>query len=387
MNNDQTQPNLAIPQVTGVRIFLCLVVIISNFMIYYDMDPGFFRKIKFNYQTLKLGAAIAVDIFFMMTGLLLYHHYKGIFRMNIGLKNIRDFMVTRIARIYPVYALSLISILFLNHLGIWGHTDALKFSAARIDIDYSWFYNFGLATMWTSQDFKVAWNGPAWSISAEFFNYLLLPLILLSIGKLMKGWMPLISLIFLLIYYGFIQHFYIQSFSADFGFKTIIRANFGVMAGIFICGLYYKLKPHVIFDHAFVLSVFSILALLTVHYLDLFKFPLIILWALSVIFMLTLTMASGFIKTFLSSKVLVELGKICFAIYTFHQLVSRTLGYLFYEQYSSVAAGDLKTVLIYTFDVTSVCILVGALVFYSFENPLRYSGRYLLGVRRKRLNL
>ena len=94
-----------------------------------------------------------------------YNYFQ---RADGGLQ-IRDFLIARFARIYPVYLLSVI--LFVPP-GLFG---------AVADPITAFISAVTLSQTWTGH---MAWNTPGWSLSVEAFFYLLFPLILLLLARL-----------------------------------------------------------------------------------------------------------------------------------------------------------------------------------------------------------
>ena len=113
-----------------------------------------------------LGIAIghgylAVDLFFMISGFVLTHVYGQTFGADFGWADIRPFLWARFARIYPVHVVTLI--LLLPFYGNQG------FSGAALAENLLFIQIFLAPTL--------TWNGGAWSISAEWYAYLLFPFI------------------------------------------------------------------------------------------------------------------------------------------------------------------------------------------------------------------
>jgi peptidoglycan/LPS O-acetylase OafA/YrhL len=115
---------------------------------------------------------LGVDLFFILSGFILAHVYgsrvetQGISKFAFG-----SFLWARLARIYPVHLVVLLSMVLL-----WGVATALG-----ISIDDS----FDPATLWAHLTLLHAWNTvpsggwnhPSWSISAEWFAYLIFPIV------------------------------------------------------------------------------------------------------------------------------------------------------------------------------------------------------------------
>jgi peptidoglycan/LPS O-acetylase OafA/YrhL len=114
---------------------------------------------------------LAVDFFFMLSGFILAHVYRG--QLRAGTYSHGGFVLKRIARIYPMHIVTLAAFVALGLL------------APRIglSLDHPERYDLRLlppaillvhAWMGTGEQF----NFPSWSISAEFFAYLCFPLVM-----------------------------------------------------------------------------------------------------------------------------------------------------------------------------------------------------------------
>src|SRR5882757_3316593 len=64
------------------------------------------------------GGYLAVDLFFMMSGVVLSHAYEGRFRAGMGTF---DFMRTRLIRLYPLYFLGTMLGIAVTVASLLGH--------------------------------------------------------------------------------------------------------------------------------------------------------------------------------------------------------------------------------------------------------------------------
>lgn len=134
---------------------------------------------------------LGVPFFFILSGFILAYVYG-----NTGLSfgTSRDFYISRIARIYPVFLLSILI--------------AAPFAAAASPA-LEW-QQFVMLQSW-SEKFQH-WNGPAWTLSVEAFFYLLFPLFLpilnrMGIQTLLAVAVFSMFLFILLVCFGFHQLF------------------------------------------------------------------------------------------------------------------------------------------------------------------------------------
>ena len=122
---------------------------------------------------------LGVDLFFILSGFILAHVYGP---QVIGKRfNYGSFLWARLARLYPVHLVTLGALVLL---ALVAGTLGIKVNAA---------FDFG--TLW-GQLFMVqawglipsgGWNHPAWSISAEWFAYLVFPISFGVMGLLKRA--------------------------------------------------------------------------------------------------------------------------------------------------------------------------------------------------------
>ena len=118
------------------------------------------------YQVVR-GGYLAVQTFFVLSGFVLAHGYAHA-RWN-GQK-VRQYFLGRVARVYPVYLLSLVVV-------------APFIVADRTPRKPLYLAAHGLlAQAWLGPD-PVNWNTPAWSLSCEAFFYTIFPLAVLLVRK------------------------------------------------------------------------------------------------------------------------------------------------------------------------------------------------------------
>lgn len=121
-------------------------------------------------DTVIANGAYGVDVFFVLSGFILYHVYGVSFETGSHRDQARQFILYRFARIYPVHlvtfgimlALLAVKILVSGSSGVPDRYDFLTI-ATTLTLTHAWIP--GLQTP----------NMPAWSISAEWFAYLLFP--------------------------------------------------------------------------------------------------------------------------------------------------------------------------------------------------------------------
>lgn len=124
------------------------------------------------------SAWLLVDLFFVLSGIVMSLSYvEGDFR---GF-SLREFMVRRLARVYPLHIVMLIANLLFRLLRIslvMAGVVVAAPAAFEVNNAYSFFLNVLLLHSMGFIDY-LSWNAPSWSISVEFYTYVVFGLIVL----------------------------------------------------------------------------------------------------------------------------------------------------------------------------------------------------------------
>ncbi len=144
---------------TGVRFFLALGVVLFHYQLHWtlpDEAAGLLNR-----------ARLGVDVFFILSGFILTHVYL----QRDQTPNYRRFLAARFARIYPAHLSILLAMLGLVLVApLFGVAlEPGRFNPA----DFAG--TLLLVQAWFPRETLVLWNGPAWSLSAEWFAYLAFP--------------------------------------------------------------------------------------------------------------------------------------------------------------------------------------------------------------------
>lgn len=125
------------------------------------------------------AGAVGMSVFFMLSGFLLflgYHDIKG---------RVRDYLVNRLARIYPIYFLAgLVTLPWLN-IPLGESITENFMGLARMA--FIFVANLFLIQAWFPPLFSYWNDSGSWSISVEAFCYLLLPLMMPFLAKLSRA--------------------------------------------------------------------------------------------------------------------------------------------------------------------------------------------------------
>ncbi|SMF43086.1 Peptidoglycan/LPS O-acetylase OafA/YrhL, contains acyltransferase and SGNH-hydrolase domains [Tistlia consotensis] len=139
-----------------------------------------------------------VDFFFILSGFIMMHAYGREFRDAVDWGRFRLFLAARFARVYPLH-LVLLAAFVLLELGKWllGRADLLAlyspaFSTADAKSPFALLLNLLMLQSSGLLD-RLTWNGPAWSVGAEWYAYLAFPLLGLVLQR--QSWRGRIGLL------------------------------------------------------------------------------------------------------------------------------------------------------------------------------------------------
>jgi peptidoglycan/LPS O-acetylase OafA/YrhL len=181
------------------------------------------------WQPLVRNGWLFVDFFFVLSGFVIAHSYGD--RLGTG-ERIRDFVIRRLGRLWPLHLVMLCAMIVLE-LSHWVllHTHPIAGEHAAFVADRSPFAiltNLFLVQALGMHDFET-WNGPAWSISCEFYTYLVFAAVcFFTVSRRMRiVFSSLFALLGLLVLARF----------SDYGMRetfhwAIFRCFFGFFAGV-----------------------------------------------------------------------------------------------------------------------------------------------------------
>ena len=169
-----------IKALTGLRIFAALWVVLFHFRpLLHDAAPDFASALA---PVLNAGAQ-GVDLFFILSGFVLTWNYLDAMGPTWSLRSTVRFLWLRLARVWPVYLVTLhlaaLWVVFTFYVGHIPTEDTSAFNAV------SYVRQLFMVQLWFQPFFDgSSWDGPAWSISAEWLAYLLFGVLIMVIFRL-----------------------------------------------------------------------------------------------------------------------------------------------------------------------------------------------------------
>lgn len=179
---------------------------------------------------------IAVDLFFMLSGMVLTLFYHDKFTMGTKGRDIDKFYMRRLKRIYPMH-LAMIAV-----IGIFALTGVPHpITSGNEDVIFRYWQATGIVNLLLMNGWGImpvaSWNEPSWSLSITFLIYVLFPNLLLLMKRLpARAWIYGAVVVALVIGYA-MQRYYLPLGSQSDGGGAVIRgvvfAAMGVATGLF----------------------------------------------------------------------------------------------------------------------------------------------------------
>jgi peptidoglycan/LPS O-acetylase OafA/YrhL len=166
------------------RAFAAICVVLQHYQHFYrsknqDFDRSaqpFFEVIGFGYN---FGSQ-AVPFFFMLSGFIFFTFYYQ--KICDGKINLKNFIILRLTRLYPLHFLTLIIVVFLQQLYFFFENNYFIWDADNITTFVSHIF---LIQEWPMirSNLEHGFNAPAFSISIELFLYISFFFISLNYAK------------------------------------------------------------------------------------------------------------------------------------------------------------------------------------------------------------
>jgi peptidoglycan/LPS O-acetylase OafA/YrhL len=269
------------------------------------------------------NAWIFVDLFFVLSGIVISLNYA---ETNFKLFSFREFMVRRFARIYPLHFVMLMATLAFKIVKLTllaGRIVSTVPAEVEVNNLYSFILNLFLLHALGFVDY-LSWNGPSWSISAEFYTYITFGVVLTVVGILrdirwlyiIAGFIIFCSVLTILI----VLERRSLDFTNDFGFVRCLSSFFlGVLTVRIVWMIPAELSPAVQNLIQIASAVIAVGLISNLDEVPELSFIAPIFFAV----LLGSLMAFGrcWLPRLLSSKPLVWLGKRSYSIYMVHSFV------------------------------------------------------------------
>jgi peptidoglycan/LPS O-acetylase OafA/YrhL len=125
---------------------------------------------------------LAVDLFFILSGFIMMHVHGEEFR-SFSMERARRFLALRFIRIYPAHAIVLLLHvpLYFVAVALGMHLNQDAFSTRAFVLSAFMLNGWGFPG-------SEGWNVPSWSVSSEWFAYLMFPVLALLVWRVQRRW-------------------------------------------------------------------------------------------------------------------------------------------------------------------------------------------------------
>ena len=350
-----TRHRKPLPALTGVRFFAAIYVVLFHG----DLSLGSRFDLPGPLATFLSNGYLAVTLFFILSGFILAYTYQD--QIDDANGRVR-FWEARFARIYPVYAFSLLASLGMDRVSsLWAKLSVLFMVQA-----------------WNpfAANAAGAWNFPAWTLSVEALFYLCFPFLLPMLARCSTNMLNVFRWALLaIVVFG---HTPLFTLSDPTG-STILGRYLplpvtrlpefllGVMLGLIFLRSDHGRARRYVPEGAAVVA----LALLCVplgRWVSLVGLPFAVL-------VYELAFGTGWLARLLSSRVVVLLGGASYAIYLLQAPVAR---------WTLAASAELlpRSSVVGVYASPFVLILLSIVVFVYLEEPSRRALRKWFAARR-----
>lgn len=297
------QKNIELESLRGLAALAIIFTHIPNFN--EVLNITFFRNLY-----------LMVDLFFVLSGFVIYSAYAEKLQTKADLLR---FQFLRFGRLYPIHIIFLLVFLGFEVarylLNLTGHS--FSQSPAFEKNDFTAFLE-QLFLIQSFTDDSRTFNFVAWSISVEFYTYILFALIVFYLNKFKHVVFFAIALIsVILLFYG-----------KTYGIPSVFRCLAGFFAGCLTAKL-LRSQTSTNLNLSIYLSTLLFISLVTFVSLTTQKqFNAVIYFITSMLIFSLVRFPEGYLNYLLKNKVLVYLGTISYSMYMSHVCVLFVSNYL-----------------------------------------------------------
>jgi peptidoglycan/LPS O-acetylase OafA/YrhL len=162
---------------TGIRGAAALLVVLYHLFAKAIGTYLHVRGVDFAFPTFLTRGYVGVDLFFILSGFLLFLIYEQDFDAGVNIAGYTRFFSRRIARVYPAYIvmifISYVEYIFSTHSRAVIHITPIDI-AANVIMVQNWWPTFSTTL------------GVSWSLSAEILAYLSMPFALFGLRSMIR---------------------------------------------------------------------------------------------------------------------------------------------------------------------------------------------------------
>lgn len=370
-----------IKALTGLRIVAALWVVLFHFRpLLWEASP----RLRDDLGPLLDAGAQGVDLFFILSGFVLTWNYLDRMGPSWSRRATLHFLWLRLSRVWPIYLVTMhlaaLWIVVTLYVGSVPSPDADKLTAI------SYVRQLFMVQLWFSPFFDgTSFDGPAWSISAEWLAYLLFPVLILVVFRIAR--VSRARTLFLLAFPAALPPTLLLLASGvlytPWSWLPRIVAQFtaGVLACVAVRRLRIGARGRRTAGYASVALVAAIVAGL--YYYDANPVPGMVdpgalMGVLFMPLVVALAIGAGTLPAILSTRPFVYGGQISFSLYMIHEPVHTVWNWAV-AQYQIVMGKSVAKVVVV--GLIAIAVLAAMALFRFVEEPARRWMRAMVDTR------
>lgn len=351
---------------TGIRFIAATYVVLYH--VGDQMFLYFYPELFPIYNIFTQNGFLGVELFFVLSGFILaYNYYDSFSKFNFSVY--RGFVLKRFARVYPLHLLTLLLLFFFV---------LTKVPLADFDQVGPTSYDLGLFLkhLFLIQTWElpamISWNRVSWSVSAEWFAYLLFPLFVIGTRWIASRRAAISAILVLYFLTGLVVLALFELRVLDHRLWNLEIALLRIILGFSVGVIIYLLVEKIPREHSSkpVSAVWVYLCLLTL------LIPVGNLWGVPIFawFIYLIAIKRSPFNSFLSQRWIVYGGKISYALYLVHGLLLEII-LLAIKPEDLADAGDFVKIT-YMVSFVVISLLLASAAYHFVEEPCR---RYIVG--------
>lgn len=267
------------------------------------------NSLLYNITILK-NASLMVELFFVLSGFVIFKAYAEKIKSR---NDLFKFQFLRFGRLYPVHIIFLLALVLIevlryvavHKLGISNPNrvpfEENNWSAFLMQI-------FLVQAFWPNET-AITFNGPAWSISAEFYTYLIFGLIVLYFNKIKLFIFYFVALLFLILLVTIVPK------DHNFFVRCVAGFFIGCCTAHLSENMNFKIHSSMILIPIVGILLYLQFRPANIHY------DASIYFLTSVLILFIISSEGGVVKRILNLKLLNWLGAISFSVYMSHSAI------------------------------------------------------------------
>ena len=289
-------------------IAACFVVLFHSPLSYFEHRVWFIAN-----------SYLFVDLFFILSGFVISYAYTD--KISNGL-SLKTFAALRLGRIYPLHIFMLLLFVFytaikvlLSSLGFGGEQEFDKNNVSSFISNILLIHSIGVHNYLT-------WNYPSWSISVEFFTYMIFFVLIRSFDKQSTLIFPIILAVAGYCWLSFLERDNLD-ITYDYGLVRCISAFY---IGVFLYRAKEKIRFLEKYPNFWEIFSFSFVALAVSYAHNGWLFQLLAIISFLVTISVFSQSSNGVIGHLLHKKIVRLVGIWSFSIYMIHALIISIAG-------------------------------------------------------------